>query len=104
MTVKIYASARSVNYVNAESRALTTTYRIVARGDIAKASVKAMSPKYISQASNFRELSTNDFYYKDKAGLTVSRITFGGKELHCNTDFVVDKATYVDTGRSELQK
>ncbi len=99
VTVKIYASARSVNYVNAESRALTTTYRIVARGDIAKASVKAMSPKYISQASNFRELSTNDFYYKDKAGLTVSRITFGGKELHCNTDFVVDKTTYVDTGK-----
>ncbi|MDE7321398.1 MAG: fibronectin type III domain-containing protein [Lachnospiraceae bacterium] len=99
VTVKIYASARSVNYVNAEAGALTTTYRIVERGDIAKASVKALNPKYISQASNFRELSTNDFYYTDKAGLTVSRVTLGGKELFCNTDFVIDKTTYVGTGK-----
>lgn len=99
VTVKIYASARSVNYVNAESGALTTTYRIVERGDIAKASVKALDPKYISQASNFRELSTSDFYYTDKAGLTVSRVTLGGKELYCNTDFVIDKTTYADTGK-----
>ncbi len=99
VTVKIYASARSTNYVNAASGALTTTYRIVERGDIAKASVKALNPKYISQASNFRELSTSDFYYTDKAGLTVSRVTLGGKELYCNTDFVIDKTTYVDTGK-----
>lgn len=99
VTVKIYASTRSVNYVNAESGALTTTYRIVERGDIAKASVKALDPKYISQASNFRELSTSDFYYTDKAGLTVSRVTLGGKELYCNTDFVIDKTTYADTGK-----
>lgn len=99
VTVKIYASARSTNYVNAASGALTTTYRIVEWGDIAKASVKALNPKYISQASNFRELSTSDFYYTDKAGLTVSRVTLGGKELYCNTDFVIDKTTYVDTGK-----